>query len=108
MVLTILTARKRTVLPPRVSRRRARVRPRRAPVCSELPSDMSRNPEPSLSQIPSKPKEDKPWPRGCPLCQDRFCSLLCPYLKAEGKRQAKLKRKIDELEPVDEEEDEHK
>ncbi|KAF2669601.1 hypothetical protein BT63DRAFT_455581 [Microthyrium microscopicum] len=28
---------------------------------------------------------DKPWPRNCPLCQDKYCHLMCPYLKAAEK-----------------------
>ncbi|KAF2669593.1 hypothetical protein BT63DRAFT_440211 [Microthyrium microscopicum] len=36
---------------------------------------------------PQEPKAPKPWPRDCPLCQERACHLLCPYMKASIKRQ---------------------
>ncbi|KAF2669592.1 hypothetical protein BT63DRAFT_455570 [Microthyrium microscopicum] len=32
------------------------------------------------------PQAPKPWPRDCPLCQESFCSLLCPYLRAAEKK----------------------
>ncbi|KAF2669608.1 hypothetical protein BT63DRAFT_455588 [Microthyrium microscopicum] len=35
-----------------------------------------------------KEKGEKPWPRDCPLCQTKFCHLLCPYLKASEKQKA--------------------
>ncbi|KAF2669605.1 hypothetical protein BT63DRAFT_455585 [Microthyrium microscopicum] len=37
------------------------------------------------SPPPAEDKPEKIWPRDCPLCQDRFCHLLCPYLKAKKK-----------------------
>ncbi|KAF2669594.1 hypothetical protein BT63DRAFT_414008 [Microthyrium microscopicum] len=49
----------------------------------DLPLDVVRLEEPK--------KEIEIWPRGCPLCQDRFCDLRCPYLKADnGKKDKKF------------------
>ncbi|KAF2669603.1 hypothetical protein BT63DRAFT_425285 [Microthyrium microscopicum] len=64
----------------------------------------------SRSEEKSPPRQDKPWPRNCPLCQDRYCHLLCPYLRAANKKKEEEEKLANEKNKEQEEkrEDEKK
>ncbi|KAF2669606.1 hypothetical protein BT63DRAFT_479401 [Microthyrium microscopicum] len=54
------------------------------------------SPPPLVFETEKKEVEVEVWPRDCPLCQDRFCHLLCPYLLAEKKKEQETKEREEE------------